>query len=544
MKNMKKIFSLLRAAMSQDMSLFKIKSKQKSKLSKILFPIMLAFLLMFSIGSNIIMIAEGLSKVGLTFIIITLFIMLTSILTIIEGIYKSQGILFEAKDNDLLFSLPIKKSHIFFTRVFKLLTFQFIYNAVFMIPAIVVYAIYEKTNVYFYILSLVMLIILPIIPTIIGCIFGYIVKAISSRFKSRNIVQIVTTMLLLLGIFYISANMQNFIENLVQNATSINDMITKIYYPAGLYINLIQRFNIIEFVLLIATSIIPGILFIYIASIFYFKIISRLKGSRAVKPKKDSKIDENNVKVRTPLIALIRKELKRFFTSPVFIINAGFALVLLAVFTVALSINARGIIESFIAQDELGIDVELALNFVPKIYLAVLAFTSCLTCITCSMISLEGKAFNILKSLPVGASKILLAKLLTSCIISMPVIFVCDIAFFVIFKPAIIDILQIILATAIIPIFVGLLGLLANLKYPKMNAASDTEVVKQSMSSFISVFSGILISMLAIGIAIWGAKYNMNLVISLELSTFFIACIVLWRVLKTYGVKKFNEINV
>lgn len=541
---MKKIFSLLMAAMSQDMSLFKIKSKQKSKLSKILFPIMLAAVLMLSIGSNIAIIAESLAKVNLTFIILTLFIVLTAILTIIEGIYKSQGILFEARDNDLLFSLPIKKSHIFFTRVFKLLTFQFVYNAVFMIPAIVVYAMYEKTNIYFYIISLVMLFILPIIPTIIGCIFGYAVKAISSRFKSKNLVQIISTMLILLGVFYISFNTQNVIENLIQNATSINDMITKIYYPAGLYINLISRFNIIEFILLIATSIIPGILFIYIASIFYFKIISRLKGSRAVKVKKDKKIEKSEVKVRTPLIALIRKELRRFFTSPVFIINAGFALVLMVVFTVALSVNARGIIESFIAQDELGIDIELALNFVPKIYLAVLAFTSFLTCITCSMISLEGKTFNILKSLPVGAPKILLAKLLTSMVISMPVFLVCDIAFFVIFKPAIIDILQIILATAIIPTFVGLLGLLANLKYPKMNAASDTEVVKQSMSSFVSVFSGVFISMLAIGIAIWGAKYNMNLVISLELSTFFITCIVLWQILKTYGVKKFNEINV
>ena len=541
---MKKLFSLLNAAMSQDMSLFKIKSKQKSKISKTLFPIMLAAVLMLSIGSNIAIIAESLAKVNLTFIILTLFIVLTAILTIIEGIYKSQGILFEARDNDLLFSLPIKKSHIFFTRVFKLLTFQFVYNAVFMIPAIVVYAMYEKTNIYFYIISLVMLFILPIIPTIIGCIFGYAVKAISSRFKSKNIVQIVSTMLILLGVFYISFNTQNVIENLVQNATSINDMITKIYYPAGLYINLISRFNIIEFILLIATSIIPGILFIYIASIFYFKIISRLKGSRAVKVKKDKKIEKSEVKVRTPLVALIRKELRRFFTSPVFIINAGFALVLMVVFTVALSVNARGIIESFIAQDELGIDVELALNFVPKIYLAVLAFTSFLTCITCSMISLEGKTFNILKSLPVGAPKILLAKLLTSMVISMPVFLVCDIAFFVIFKPAIIDILLILLATAIIPTFVGLLGLLANLKYPKMNAASDTEVVKQSMSSFVSVFSGVFISMLAIGVAVWGIKYNMNLVISLELLTFFIACVVLWKILSTYGVKKFNEINV
>ena len=351
-------------------------------------------------------------------------------------------------------------------------------------------------------------------------------------------------MLLLLGIFYISANMQSFIENLVQNATNINDMITKIYYPAGLYINLIQRFNIIEFVLLIATSIIPGILFIYIASIFYFKIISRLKGTGIVKVKKSIKNRKNEVKIRKPLIALIRKELKRFFTSPVFIINAGFALVLMVVFTIALSINTSGMIESFVAQSELGIDVNLALSFVPKIYLAVLLFTSCLTCITCSMISLEGKSFNILKSLPVGAPKILLAKALTSMLISMPVFFICDIAFFVIFKPEIIDILQILLTTAIIPTFVALLGLIANLKYPKMNATSDTEVVKQSMSSFVSVFSGIFISMLAIGVAVWGIKYNMNLVISLELSTFFITCIVLWKILKTYGVKKFNEINV
>ena len=137
---MKKIFSLLRAAMSQDMSLFKIKSKQQSKISKVLFPIMLAAVLMFSIGSNIVVIAEALSNVGLTYIILTLFIVLTTVLTIVEGIYKSQGILFEAKDNDLLFSLPIPKSQIFFVRVFKLLTFQFAYNAVFMIPAIVVYA--------------------------------------------------------------------------------------------------------------------------------------------------------------------------------------------------------------------------------------------------------------------------------------------------------------------------------------------------------------------------------------------------------------------
>ena len=85
------------------------------------------FVLFMVLGAA--MFAEELAPMNLTYIIITMFIMLTTLLTLIEGIYKSQGILFEAKDNDLLFSLPISKSKIFFTRVFKLITFQFLYNS-------------------------------------------------------------------------------------------------------------------------------------------------------------------------------------------------------------------------------------------------------------------------------------------------------------------------------------------------------------------------------------------------------------------------------
>ena len=541
---MKKIFSLLRAAMSQDMSMFKIKSKQKSKFSKILLPILLAGLVMFSIGSNIALMAEELSKFGLTFIILTLFILLTSILTIMEGIYKTQGMLFEAKDSDLLFSLPISKSQIFFTRVVKLLVFQFIYNAVFMVPAIVVYAIYEKTNAYFYIISAIMLVLLPIIPTIIACILGYVVKAISSKFKSKRIVQTVGTMILLVGIFYLSFNMQNFLENLVQNATSINDFITKVYYPAGLYIDLLQKFSIVKLLLLIGINIIPAIVFIYLASIFYFKIVSNLseKGINGIK--KAGKVFQKKQKINSPMHALVKKELKRFFTSPVFLINAGFAPVLLGVFTIALSINARGIINDLVTQEGFGIDLDIAMSYIPKIYLAVLTFTACMTSITSSMISLEGKTFNILKSLPVGTEKILLAKVLTSNVIALPVMLLCDIAFFVMFSVPIIDILFILIATFTIPTFIALFGIIANLKYPKMNWTSDTEVVKQSMSSFVSVFAGMFLGIGTIALTVWGAKYNMNLVIGLELLAFGIACLILWKILKTYGVKKFNEINV
>ena len=45
---------------------------------------------------------------------------------------------------------------------------------------------YEKTNVAFYAISLIMLVLLPIIPTIVACIIGYIIKGLASRSKAKK----------------------------------------------------------------------------------------------------------------------------------------------------------------------------------------------------------------------------------------------------------------------------------------------------------------------------------------------------------------------
>ena len=110
---MKKLFSLLKAALSQDMNLFKYNTKQNSsKLKRFLFPVFLFLVVATSIGFYAYMLAEPLYKVNLTYIMLTMFLAIVTVLTFFSGIYKSQGILFEAKDNDLLFSLPITESYI------------------------------------------------------------------------------------------------------------------------------------------------------------------------------------------------------------------------------------------------------------------------------------------------------------------------------------------------------------------------------------------------------------------------------------------------
>ena len=48
---MKKLISLIRACMTEDMNLLKINTKKQNKMDKLLFPIMIAAVLMVSIGS-------------------------------------------------------------------------------------------------------------------------------------------------------------------------------------------------------------------------------------------------------------------------------------------------------------------------------------------------------------------------------------------------------------------------------------------------------------------------------------------------------------
>ena len=133
---MKKLISLLKACMSSNMQLFKIKSKSEKKSSRIALPIVLFFICSFSVWSYANMIMEPLSKANLEYVALTLFVLVSFMLTLVEGIYKSGGLLFNTKDDNLLFSLPIKKSTILFVRIFKFYLFEVVYNALFMLPAI------------------------------------------------------------------------------------------------------------------------------------------------------------------------------------------------------------------------------------------------------------------------------------------------------------------------------------------------------------------------------------------------------------------------
>ncbi len=532
---MKRTLSLLRAALSQDMNMFKYGTKaNSSKLKKIIFPVCLFIIVCLSLGVYAYMIADELSKVHLTYIMLTMFIFIVSILAFMQGIYKSQGILFEARDNDLLFSLPISRSKILFVRIFKLLLFQYIYNLMFLLPAFVIYIYFERPGVIFYIVSLIMTLLVPMIPIIASSILGYLVKLFSSKSRFKKIIQTVLTSIIFLGVFFLSSNIENFIKDIAVKANSINDFLTRVYYPIGLYINLVNKFNIFDLIKLILVNILPFILFIFIGSKFYFKIIVNSDGSSI------RENTHNTFIKRSKIMALVRKEMNRYFSSPVYMFNTSFGLLLLVVLSIALCVNGNSAVTSMLSSYNLDSNVSTFL-----LYYGLILFSTSMTSITSSCISLEGATINITKSLPVSEKTILRSKILYPFVIELPFILISELIFFIKFRPSLLYMFIIFNLSLLMILFSGLVGLIVNLIYPKLNASNDTEVVKQSMSSMISVFIGIAVFILSmLGIVYFSKYLDINLLMLIHLSILLVLVICLYFVLMKFGVKAYKRLNV
>ena len=332
-----------------------------------------------------------------------------------------------------------------------------------------------------------------------------------------------------------SFGLENISNSIVTNADKINNLITGIFYPIKLYLNLINRLNAIDIIKLLIINIVPAYLFVLLAS--KFNLTNANNDSNKISSKKKNGY---NYDKSSKLIALTKKEFKKYISTPVYMINTFFSIIMFIGVVLLASFKFDIVINYLTTNGGEQISISDIYEMIPKFFISLIIFTSCLTSITSSSISLEGSRINILKSLPVSTKTILKSKILNSILITIPFLIIGDIIAASSFKFSLIDITSSFLISIILPIFVAVFGLIVNLKYPKMNASSDTEIIKQSASSMISTLSGMVFATIIIAILFTIESKYISLII-----TFIIAILtfISYKVLIVYGDNRFKEIN-
>ena len=125
-----------------------------------------------------------------------------------------------------------------------------------------------------------------------------------------------------------------------------------------------------------------------------------------------------------------------------------------------------------------------------------------MTSITSSVISLEGRNISILKSLPIKTKTILMSKIYAAFLITTPALLVGDLILFIRFRTSILETLLLIVLSILMPLISHFIGIIINLKYPKLEWENPAEAVKQSTSSFVAVMIGMFILIISLSIAL------------------------------------------
>ena len=159
------------------------------------------------------------------------------------------------------------------------------------------------------------------------------------------------------------------------------------------------------------------------------------------------------------------------------------------VFSIALSVIYNQ--DDFVAKVGIGRDV------VDRIYPVFIALIICMMTTTCSSISMEGKNWWQLESLPVKAEDLYYAKIKLNFIAFVPFVFISQIIMLITVRPSIaLGLLYLIVPYAYL-FFAAVWGLFINIKFPMFDWENDAQVVKQSTAVLLGGLGGMGIAGIA-----------------------------------------------
>lgn len=471
----------------------------KSKISKRFMMLFIIFIIaLFAIYSGAY--AYGLHYLGAVHLIPTYAFLLSTIVTLFFTMFKTSGELFGYQDYDFLMSLPIKTTSIIASRFITLYVWNTVISFIIMLPMGIIYSIYIKPDIMFYPLWLISMFVVSFIPTTIAVVIGALIGAISSKQKNSRMMSGVLQIVLLAVIltapyFVINSELitkgelkQEFLKGVL---VIVHDKLSAFYPVTVLFRNSVMDYSIVDFLFFIVLSIGWYFLFVEILSLKYKEINTALFTYCT-----SSDYEVHSLKQSNILSALYSKELKQWYTCPIYLTNsiAG------AIITLILSIVFVVLGPSQIAEMGKGIfDFDLLNSAFP--YVIAVGLGMC--CTTMASISLEGKKVWLLQSLPIYMKDIINSKILVNLTITIPFGLICSTLYNVAVKNGFAREVLSYIIPIVFSLFSAVFGLWFNLRTHDYRWESETQVIKQSTTSLIGMLLTPIIGLVVIAIYIF-----------------------------------------
>lgn len=457
------------------------KEKNRKKLLAIAYLVLLAFM-MFYVG----MMAYGYIMMGLGEILPAYLIMITSLIILFFSVFKAGSVIFQKNGYDILASFPLMKSAIVVSRFIRMYIENLLLTFIIMIPAMCVYGIMLEPSVSFYLIGVVVTIFIPLIPITLATFIGALITTVASRMKHKNFVNASLSILLVLGMVLCGSRMtsmeDSFSIEMMQNLLeTVFALIEGIYPPAIWLGKAMLTGNVLSCLLCVVIGLAVFVFVMAIVSINYEWISRGLYSTNAKHEYQMGELTRSTI-----LGAMYKREVKRYVSSSVYVTNTIMGPVMAVLFSLGMLVLGQ---EQMKVMFEMPFDIAQVMPF-------GLAVIFCIMPTTCTSISMEGKEWWIMKSLPLKTKDVLDSKILLNLSLVLPFYFLSEIIIIIAVKPNVIEVVWMIIIPALMILFSSVFGITANLKFPVFNWENEVTIVKQSASALLGGIVGSLIVLL------------------------------------------------
>lgn len=452
----------------------------------------------FAMGS---VLATAMVSLELDWLYFALMGLLAILLGVFGDVFNTYAGLYQAKDNDLLLSMPVPPGKILLVRLTGVYAMGLLYEALVFVPAAIAYWVAAKVTMWSVIGPVLLVFILAVFVMTLSCALGWVVALISARLKNKSIVTALLSLAFLALYYVVYFRISSSLEEFLLHAESVGEKMKTAAYPfylmgrgAAGHVPSLLLFTVMVAALL-------GVAY-YILQRSFLKIVTMKTGG-----KKAVYQEEKAIKTSSVDGALLRKELRRFLSSPTYMLNGGLGLVIMLVVAVVCLIRMNWIHSNLDPLMELMGDYAALLPVAAALAVGLMA---CMNAISAPSVSLEGKNIWLPQSLPVMPQEVLSAKYRFALYMNLGPSVLCTVVLGLVVRADVGAIGYMVLFIVVLVMLLAQAGVVLNLRHPNLTWTSEVVPIKQGTSVAIVMFGGWAL-MMAIGA---GAYFSRNLIAS------------------------------
>lgn len=442
----------------------------------------------FAIGQLFVMMFATIYKpyemLELTWLYFAFTFVMAFMLCFIGSVFLTQTQMFDAKDNEMLLSMPIKPISIISSRLVSLLALNYVYELAVMVPAIGVSIYFGGFHPVTFLFTILCCIAVPLLALAFSMLVGWVIALISSHMRKKNLVVMVCMVVFMGAYLYFCFMWQSLMAKMAAHGSEVAEIFSKYLFPFYHIGKAAGEGSVISLVITFLITAIPFAAASFLISKSFIRIATTKRGAKKIEYK------GGRQKKVGPVMSIAISEMSRFLGSPTYMLNAGMGLIFIALGAGYILYKKDDIIPF--------VNMTFGSEFIPLALIMMLLFAESMVMISAVVISLDAKTLWISKVMPLKEIDILTAKAMPHILLSLPVVFAATVMMQFVSEMTLIGRAAVIVTPIAAIFFNAFTGLLINLHFPKFNWNTEAVAVKQSAAPMIALLVSFAVNIVMI----------------------------------------------